>query len=193
MVKHDNSQNHPRSQCDPRVEIVVKTTIKFFYDTIFFDEYDNADGVLKIYLFEGPPNQFNYLISFEDIFFINKNFRDRSKSNIKTYQVQFSTSLQHIGICLRGGLSSSIIGLVNIHRTKWTHWVVLYTKIFLILMNIHHRRENLHTPSSGKLLVSVLETLSTVPQRYEAPKILQEILIALSMAYTEFDWQKYWN
>ena len=52
------------------------------------------------------------------------NLRDEATSNTKFQQVLSSLSLNDVGIYLRGGPFESDIGIVNLHPSKWTHWVV---------------------------------------------------------------------
>ena len=57
--------------------------------------------------------------------FIKKhNLRNRATSNIKLQQVLISIGLDDVGIYLRVGPFSNDVGIVNLHPTKGTHWVV---------------------------------------------------------------------
>ena len=57
--------------------------------------------------------------------FIKKfNLKNKATSNIKIKQVLSSLGLNYVGIYLRDGPFSSDIGVVNLHPTKGTHWVV---------------------------------------------------------------------
>ena len=63
------------------------------------------------------------MISFND--FIKKyNLRNKATSNIKIQQVLSFLSLNEVGIYLRDGPFESDIGIVNLHPSKGTHWVV---------------------------------------------------------------------
>ena len=56
--------------------------------------------------------------------FIKKyNLKNKATSNIKIQQVLSSLSLNDVGIYLRDGAFSSDIGIVNLHRSKGTHWI----------------------------------------------------------------------
>ena len=63
------------------------------------------------------------LISFND--FIRKcKLEIRAASIIKNYQVLSSLSMNDIGIFLRDGSFKTDIGVVNLHASKGTHWVL---------------------------------------------------------------------
>ena len=63
------------------------------------------------------------MISFND--FIKKyNLRNKATSNKKIQQVLSFLSLNEVGIYLRDGPFESDIGIVNLHPSKGTHWVV---------------------------------------------------------------------
>ena len=66
-------------------------------------------------------------MSFNDIVhkYILKN---KATSNIKLQQVLSSLSLNDVGIILRDRILSSDIGIVNLHPSKGTHWVVYKNK-----------------------------------------------------------------
>ena len=49
--------------------------------------------------------------------------KNEATSEIKTYQLLSSSSLNDVGIYLRDGPFSSDIGTVNLHPLKGTHWV----------------------------------------------------------------------
>ena len=50
--------------------------------------------------------------------------KNKATSNIKIQQVLSSLSLNDIGIYLRDGPFKSDIGIVNLHPSKGTHWVL---------------------------------------------------------------------
>ena len=57
--------------------------------------------------------------------FIKKhNLKNKATSNIKIQQILSSLSLNDIGIFLRDGPFESDIGIVNLHPSKGTHWVL---------------------------------------------------------------------
>ena len=57
--------------------------------------------------------------------FVNKfNLKNKATSNIKLHQILSSLSLHDVGIYLRDGPFESDIGIVNLHPSKGTHWVV---------------------------------------------------------------------
>ena len=57
--------------------------------------------------------------------FIKKhNLKNKATSNIKIQQVLSSLSLNDIGIYLRDGPFKFDIGIVNLHPSKGTHWVL---------------------------------------------------------------------
>ena len=59
--------------------------------------------------------------------FVKKfDLKNKATSNIKIQQVLDSIGLDEVEIYLRDGSFSSNIGLVNLHPSKGTHWV-LYT------------------------------------------------------------------
>ena len=56
--------------------------------------------------------------------FIKKHhLQNKSTSNIKIQQVLSSLGLNDIGVYLRDGPFKSVIGIVNLHPSKGTHWV----------------------------------------------------------------------
>ena len=60
--------------------------------------------------------------------FIKKyKLKDKATSNIKIYQVLDSIGLNNVGIYLRDGPIESDIGIVNLHPSRGSHWV-LYIK-----------------------------------------------------------------
>ena len=63
------------------------------------------------------------MMTFND--FIQKhNSKNKATSIKKIQQVLDSTALDNVGIFLRDGLFSSDIGIVNLHPSKRTHWVL---------------------------------------------------------------------
>ena len=63
------------------------------------------------------------MMTFND--FVQKNkLRNKATSNIKIQQVLCSIRLNNVGIYLRVGPFESDIGIVNLHPTKGTHWVL---------------------------------------------------------------------
>ena len=63
------------------------------------------------------------MTSFND--FVNKhNLGDKPTSNTKIQQVFCSIGLNNVGMYLRDGPFESDIGIVNLHSSKGTHWVV---------------------------------------------------------------------
>ena len=63
------------------------------------------------------------ILTFND--FIKKyKLKDKATSNIKIQQILSSLKLNDIGIYLRDGPFSTDIGIVNLHPSKGTHWVV---------------------------------------------------------------------
>ena len=69
------------------------------------------------------------ILTFND--FIEKyNLKNKATSNIKIQQVLSSLKLNDIGIYLRDGPFSSDIGIVSLHPSKGTHWVVYIKEIY---------------------------------------------------------------
>ena len=63
------------------------------------------------------------MLMFND--FIKKhNLKNKATSNIKIQQILSSLSLNDIGIYLRDGPFESDIGIVKLHPSKGTHWVL---------------------------------------------------------------------
>ena len=56
--------------------------------------------------------------------------RIKATSNIKIQHVLSSLSLDDVEIYLRDGPSSIDIGIVNLHRSKGTHWVTYINEKF---------------------------------------------------------------
>ena len=64
------------------------------------------------------------MITFND-FVLKHNLKNKSTSNIKMHEVLKKMGLDSkVGIYLRDGVSESDIGIVNLHPSKGTHWVV---------------------------------------------------------------------
>ena len=62
------------------------------------------------------------MITFDD--FVKKyNLKNEATSNMRIHQVLSSLSLDDVGVFLRSGPFISNIGIVNLHRSKGTHWV----------------------------------------------------------------------
>ena len=65
------------------------------------------------------------MITFNE--FIKKhNLKNKATSNIKIQQILSYLSLNDIGIYLRDGPFESDIGIVNLHPSKGTHWVLYF-------------------------------------------------------------------
>ena len=62
-------------------------------------------------------------MSFND-FVYKHNLKNEATSNKKFYQVLSSLFLNDVGIYLRVGPFPSDIGIVNLHQSKGTHWVL---------------------------------------------------------------------
>ena len=63
------------------------------------------------------------MLTFND--FIHKqNLKIEATSNIKIYQIFCAIGLNKVGISPRDGLFESDIGIVYLHATKGTHWVL---------------------------------------------------------------------
>ena len=57
--------------------------------------------------------------------FVHKhNLKNKAMSNLKIEQVLSSLSLNDVGICLGDGPLKSDIGIVNLHSSKGTHWIL---------------------------------------------------------------------
>ena len=61
-------------------------------------------------------------MSFDD-FSKEYNLKNRATSNLKIQQVLLSLSLKDVGTYLGDGLSSSDVGIENLHPSNGTHWV----------------------------------------------------------------------
>ena len=68
------------------------------------------------------------MMTFND--FVHKyNLKNRATSNIKVHEVLKKMGLDSdVGIYLRDGPFESDIGIVNLHPSKGTHWVVYITE-----------------------------------------------------------------
>ena len=99
----------------------MKTTIQILYDKGLFDNYANADKVLEDFLFTTRRRE----DLSEQINDFNKKYilRNKATSNSKIQQVLSSSSLNDVWIYLRDGPLKSVIGVVNLHPSKGTHWV----------------------------------------------------------------------
>ena len=63
------------------------------------------------------------MMTFND--FVHKyNLKNKATSNMKIQKVLSSLFLNDLGIFLRDGHFESDIGIVNLHPTKGTHWVL---------------------------------------------------------------------
>ena len=63
------------------------------------------------------------MMDFNDFVYKHK-LKNRATSNIKIQLVLSALSLDGVGIYLRDGPFQSVIGIVNLHPSKGTHWVV---------------------------------------------------------------------
>ena len=63
------------------------------------------------------------MVSFKEIIHIYK-LKNEVTSNIKFQQVLFFLNLNDVEISLRDGLFSYDIGIVNLHPSQGTHWVI---------------------------------------------------------------------
>ena len=69
------------------------------------------------------------MMTFND--FVHKyNLKNKATSNIKIQQVLCSIGLDNVGIYLRDGPFSSDLGIVNLHASKGTHWVVYINETY---------------------------------------------------------------
>ena len=69
------------------------------------------------------------IMSFND--FVKKyNLKNEATSNIKIQQVLTSIRLNNVNIYLRDGAFSSDIGIVNLHPSKGSHWVIYMNENF---------------------------------------------------------------
>ena len=59
-------------------------------------------------------------MTFND-FVLNKNLKNRTRSNIKIQQIFSCLGLSDVGIYLREGLFSTDVRIVNLHPSKGTH------------------------------------------------------------------------
>ena len=77
------------------------------------------------------------MMSFND--FVHKyNLKNNATSNIKLYKVLKKIGLDSKeGIYLRDGPFSSDIGIINLHPSKGTHWVLYINEQFLIHMVVY--------------------------------------------------------
>ena len=71
------------------------------------------------------------------------NLKIKASSNKEIYQTVCSIGLNNICLDLRDGPFSSVIGVVNLHPSKGTHWVRGYMKITLIVMGLSVQRNYL--------------------------------------------------
>ena len=67
----------------------------------------------------------------------------KATSIIKIYQVLSSLSLKDRGVDLKDGPFESDIGIVNLHPSKGTHWVLYINENFLIIMVVLLQRNYL--------------------------------------------------
>ena len=68
-------------------------------------------------------------MDFNDFVYKHK-LKNRATSNIKIQLVLSALSLDGVGIYLRDGPFQSDIGIVNLHHSKGTHWVVYINENF---------------------------------------------------------------
>ena len=72
-------------------------------------------------------------MSFND--FINKcKLKIKATTNKKTYQAFASIGIDNSDIYLKDGPFSCNIGIVNLHESEETHWVVHKNETFLIVI-----------------------------------------------------------
>ena len=102
----------------------MKTTIQIVYDNGLFDNF--ADKVLKVFLFTTRRRP-DLSVQVNDVilWFCSKiKIEKKATSNKKIQKVLSSLSLNDVGIYLSDGLFESDIGIVSLHPSKGTHWVV---------------------------------------------------------------------
>ena len=63
-------------------------------------------------------------------FIIKYSLKNRATSYIKTQQVLSSFYLKGVGIYLRHGPFSTDVGIVNLHPSKGTHWVLYIDEMY---------------------------------------------------------------
>ena len=102
----------------------MKTTIQILCDKGLFDNFQNADKVMKDFLFF-TRRRLNLEAKNDDIeWFVHKyTLKNKATSNMKIKQVLCSIGLNNVDNYLRDLPFSSDIGIVNLHHTKRTHWV----------------------------------------------------------------------
>ena len=113
------------------VQRAVKTTIQILYDKGLFDNFQNAEEVLKDFLFttRRRPDLEKKMMMFND-FIKQYKLKNKATSNLKNQQILSSLSLNDVGIYLRDGPFISDIGVVNLHPSKGTHWVCYINKSY---------------------------------------------------------------
>ena len=68
-------------------------------------------------------------MSFND--FVHKcNIKNKATSNIKVQNILSSLSLSDVGIYLRDGPFEYDIGIVNLHPSEGSHWILHLNEIF---------------------------------------------------------------
>ena len=72
--------------------------------------------------------------------FIHKyNSKNKATSKIKIHEVLKKIGLESkVRSCLRDGIFSRTYGILNLHPSKRTHWIVIVKIVILIHMAVHH-------------------------------------------------------
>ena len=121
--------NDKQSAEDVLIERLVKTIMQKLYDKGLFDNYDNADDVLKGRL-RNEDNK-RHRPDLEEVIDVFQKFcslmqikENKATSNIKIQNILFSSALNDVGILLRDSSFEMDVGIVNKHPIQGTHWVM---------------------------------------------------------------------
>ena len=122
-------QYNKQSVEDILIQKAVKTTIQIFYDNGLFDNFQNADKVLEDFLFTTRHREDLKELNDNLNDFVHKhNLKKEAASNIKLYEVLKKIGLvSKVGIYFRDGDFLTSYGIVNLHPSRGTHWL-LYNK-----------------------------------------------------------------
>ena len=87
------------------------------------DTYNYRSNTYK-YMYIYTYNYMSVQMMMFNDFNKKQNLKNKATSNIKIQQVLSTLSSNDVGIYLRDGPFESDIGIVNLHPSKGTHWVV---------------------------------------------------------------------
>ena len=107
--------------------------------------------------------------------------KNKATSKIKTQEVLSSLSLNGVGIYLRDGSFEFDIGIVNLHPTKVTHWVLFFHECYFDSFGITEPKNFLILFQNDTDIVYFQNTRYRDLQKKEIPNV--QLIV-----YIQFTW-----